>query len=762
MLNKIGILCSYIVLSAFSLNPHSAFAWGYKERNSITAGDNSINAIALEQSEIIIAIDSDGNFNRYRSEDVANYVKSNNPDLYHEAETEFPKQSDAFIEAIAIAQFFFDSGQYSSSALMFERALGMIDANEGGVRKLEGLTTASYYGSARHIEGLKFICRQYRNRPRWNFEFRHAIHAHLRSLAVNTDHEYAKEALAHVRKNPACRRDDFSPVWIPIHLRDMRWLEDSTPPRDAGYGISKQEDLDFAKSLLANENHGFIDYLYFILGDYTKIIEDYPNSYVIDLALLGQGEAEDYSTAKEALLEYMDRFPKKGLPAVSLLFERATIERDLATLNALVQEYGDRLFSAPSSGSVKFQINNHTRVWFSEGEVKDLSLNTISFFSDFYSRCPRLEQMIYGGDFAEVLEFSNFFIENFENHFDEEKRINGYFGNPGDDEYYDTCLVELNPSKLRDLIRFIEPIAEAYAGVDAEQLAELGKNLKLCGDFREGMNHATDEEGMRQYCENMVEWINELNLWRISFHEISALMLRRAYDLDPVRQEKSLFLAGLAHRNNENYEDFYKTMQEFADFYPESNLADDAITEMGWFHLAVRDDPASADAHFRKVVTEYRESNAYDNALNWLIVSKIAQGQYASASKYSTQLVAEVTSNRLSEKVTSRHADILEIVSAIDVNSKIKLARTASSDGNFFGVENRVLVSEVADDSHVLGAGDVIYSIDGNYISDAAEAYRILLNLKQQGKELVSIDFLSKKLDEFRSGELVKIVDFGL
>lgn len=731
----LAVIAALGVLSSLLGGAAYAQVSRYFDRNSITAsGDNNINAIATGASEVIVVLNSNQEPESYTTSQYARYIAREKPEFYSEAEQEHPGESPEFIEALAIAKFLFSQGQYSASAGMFERSLNLIGRNDEGRRTIEGMVTASYYGSARHLEGLKFICRQYEWRPKWNFEFRHAIHAHLRSLAVNMGHDEAEKILNHVRQNPKCRRLDFSPVWIPIHLVDMRWLEQSSPPTEVRYGISKEDDLAYAKRLLREGNHGFIDYLYFVLGDFPTVIRRFPNSYVIDLALLGNGENPNYLEARTSLLDYINRFERHRLLAIQTLLRRSQEAGDRETRTALLDNYGDQVFAAPESGAVRFQINDHTRVWFPDGEVKELAVDALAFMGEYYSSCQELVQWLHSGQINNAIEFSQSYLERYPQHFSRDYNLQGYFGLSTDTEYSQTCLVELRRQDLQNLVNFLTPVDRMLRSGDVANLAQSGTELKLCGDAREAYLRGKEPERFNQFCDRLLETIWDLNLTQISFHKLSAVLLRRANELDPIGQSNSLFLAGLALRNTRDYQGFIETMEQYATYYPQEKFADDALTEIGWYHLAIAANYAEADRYFLRVMDEYPSANAYDNALNWLVISKRAQGDLVSASYYSAQLLSTVASDRLSRKISGRHEEIASVANAMDPDRAIYVVGEELSDFiEFFGVSRRLVVADVARGANQLEVGQRITQVNGEYIADLITFHRYLANARSQG-----------------------------
>ncbi|WP_419902453.1 tetratricopeptide repeat protein [Kiloniella sp.] len=293
-------------------------------RNQITGGNDSINIIATGGSKVLIFRENGLKVQR-TAKAVIELLEKSRPDLLEKATQILPGQSSQLATELAVANYAFEIGQYSLSASLYEEIIEQFNLEDIGYNKIEGLVTASYYGSGRHIQGLRFICQQYKFRASWSYRFRHDIHAHMRALVNKFDHDYARKVLKNIKNNKDCQRDDFSEVWIPISLEDMRALEKGHVPEFTSYGFFDEKDAAFANQLLREEGHGFIDFIYFINGNYEKIIQDFPRSYLYDLALLGKVELDDGTSAISVLDTFLSKYPQSDNfdYALRLIFERA-------------------------------------------------------------------------------------------------------------------------------------------------------------------------------------------------------------------------------------------------------------------------------------------------------------------------------------------------------------------------------------------------------------------------------------------------------
>ena len=168
-------------------------------RNRITGGNDSINVIATGGSKVLIFRENEKKVRRMAA-DLVEELRKTRPEIFDQAAQTLPGQSPQLITDLAVADYAFEVGQYSLSASLYEEIIKRFNLEDVGYNHIEGLTTASYFGSGRHLQGLRFICQQYKFRAHWSFRFRHAIHAHLRALTQKFGHDYARDVLRSIRK----------------------------------------------------------------------------------------------------------------------------------------------------------------------------------------------------------------------------------------------------------------------------------------------------------------------------------------------------------------------------------------------------------------------------------------------------------------------------------------------------------------------------------------------------------------------------------
>jgi tetratricopeptide (TPR) repeat protein len=96
-----------------------------------------------------------------------------------------------------------------------------------------------------------------------------------------------------------------------------------------------------------------------------------------------------------------------------------------------------------------------------------------------------------------------------------------------------------------------------------------------------------------------------------------------------------------------DYHEAEEIFDRLAKLYPKSELADDALTEVGWYYLFVAGNKPRARKFFERVTTEYARKNAADNALFWTAQSYYEERNFAKSLRVHERLVRNFPLGRL-------------------------------------------------------------------------------------------------------------------
>lgn len=109
---------------------------------------------------------------------------------------------------------------------------------------------------------------------------------------------------------------------------------------------------------------------------------------------------------------------------------------------------------------------------------------------------------------------------------------------------------------------------------------------------------------------------------------------------------KALYSIGSVSRLISDYETSFEYLQRFEREIAEHELKDDVLVELGYHKLVVQDDWPAAAKYLNRVISEYPDRNAYDNALWWTAKGLQRQGDYAGALAAYTQIAAAEVAGR--------------------------------------------------------------------------------------------------------------------
>lgn len=116
---------------------------------------------------------------------------------------------------------------------------------------------------------------------------------------------------------------------------------------------------------------------------------------------------------------------------------------------------------------------------------------------------------------------------------------------------------------------------------------------------------------------------------------------------------RAFYLIASIQRQRRNYDESLETMNRFMVEIPAHHLRDDILAEIGWTYYAT-EQLDRARATLQRVVNQYPNGNAVDNALWWLAAIERQSGNYALAGRYYSQIAAMEASERLRGEVNER------------------------------------------------------------------------------------------------------------
>ena len=613
---------------------------------------------------------------------------------------------DSEVEAIAISsneteasrRAFKDALKVFKEEKDYSRALVLLTGvrpslkSENSRETVDGLITASYYGSGMHREGLAEICQLYNTKPKTSIRYRFEIHAHTRKIAINEGFEVAEEVAT--RLQSTCGRKDFSPVWAGIPLAKMEYLKRGSTVFEEHFSLSK-EDQRYLRDVITNyPDDAFLDHAHYFLFEFDEVIGT--GSIIEDIAILSSAQL-------------LRRSHLVGQPYTSLLkmylekFQRsdryASIEFELTSslLSSGLLAEGLELASKQGRGVGQYTPS------ISEGftkSVRKTGLYESLRLAKEYETEGIFESAWYEGGVWGFLEFHD--LRLVLEAFDSTDLIHYVRPSFGDlwNEYCDGRGIQLIRSNSYG--EALDQYMDQKAALSDYGILVPGLLARRIRDL-EGLMRA-DERDEPQARIDAAIYLREFGAESLALDRFQAI----ANDYgNPAEGQRALYLAGAMLRRMGRYDEAREWFYRLWELYPGGSLADDALAEVGWYHLMIVEEIEEAHGYFNSVLESYPDSNAADNALNWIAWSNSREGNYPEALARYLELSRSYAGTRLGDR-------------AIGIVERVrKIVESARIEKRVVGVSvygNRI--TEVDSGVEAVRYGDRIVEVNGYSVTD--------------------------------------------
>lgn len=625
-----------------------------------------------------------------------------------------------FDTALANAHRLFSEEKDYQSALAEFRRVFPYAITEETKNSIIGYTTASYYATGQHIEGLQYICNLYKEHPSDDYRYRYDIHAHIRKLALSQGNIYAESHAIKLRKQ--CKRLDFSPVWSAIPLAKMEYLKKGFTTYDEQYHLYDRDSSNLRRIIEVYSDDPFIDHAYYFLGHFGAVYTRYPKSYIADVALFADAQRHRRHEGGKRYQLLLDRYPNSRLRgrAIHRVIEAHLHEGDFAAAKSVAIKYNANISrSGLEYGTVRrmvgrygltqtvdFLLEDKLRVdvfdfsFLGQTLVANLSvdellmnLNRIGIPLEDFAAYPFYRSVDTGGRYIDRGEYKKALSE------------------------YNSHLAVLNAKEFK---KYAETYISDYIHAQTNHLSNIIKLLEdqsAAGLFRLAI-------ALR-------------NSRRQSQYERAVQLFRSILTIYPEspQAEKALYLAASTYRRMNLYMASADIIQEYLPRYADGELADDLIAEIGVYHLLIRRDPKRAREYWKQVLEDYGSRNAADNALNWIAWSYLWEDDYVNALKYFSELAINYSGSRLARAASMTREKLASVVSSQVTSKSIK------------GVEFK---------NAKLGNAIVVVGI--NYIMYISEIRRGDRVHRVENQEVKNMDEFGRLLNKYESGEKVGLV----
>lgn len=543
---------------------------------------------------------------------------------------------DSKDSTIALKQGLYDfkvRHSYNDAIPQFQKAL-VLSSNESNKKRIKELITASYYGAGRHSEGIHFVCEKYSSLSHQSDRYKYDFHAHLRRVAIVQSYKEAEKIVN--EKKPFCKKDDLSPIWAALPLKSIEDIQAGFVP---DFSLKNIDVVNLERLIYENPKDPYVHYAYLALGKLDKLNVNTRYVGIGDLITLKIIDSyTDFSQVLKAALKMRELWPNSYYldELDGLVLEKLSKSKIMNDYYALTE----KVSHLPPS-SVQRAFESIVGNYFLDGRMNEL-LNDIH--SDYEISKARLYiESVVLNSLRHTEKYKLFDLLAFSKAMNLEGSISNKVWSINFDRGIENVLVGdyagaiyIYRSQLNMFKRFsIPPVELINKRIDViDKALELkNKELLLESSLKFGKESAKDYFGFHS---NRVY--------------IEALSRCKESSKTSIERQKCHFLLALNYRRSEQNSKSLIEFESFATNYPESELIDDAIAEIGVHYLLINYDLDTAERYFRTVYTNYPDRNAADNSLNWLAWAYFKRGDLSKSSYYYGLTASSYAQNRLGKR----------------------------------------------------------------------------------------------------------------
>lgn len=548
----------------------------------------------------------------------------------------------------------FANHEYSEARRLYSKSLEVESPDEATAEEIKGMITATYYGEGLHRDGLKFICSQYKFKPKNSRSYLFAVHAHIRAIAVKEGWETAEDIAKSMRAE--CDRADFSEFWAHINFGMMEALKDGRSRTSHSYTLTTESQNRLTELIAIKQNNALAkavalgDYALYFTDRFDELFKLYPNSPFIDIALYDASQLRqpgDIHLLKDIVEHHQN----------STLF--------VAAIGKLVEHY--------SSLGERNQALQYAALLKERNSVEDVIWHVLKPAQE------RLDALIRSANFSAALSLTRSMCHDFE-----KASLPCNFGN--------------NQKKI---------IQNAiFASKDTST------NKKCIAAF------VSIRDGAEADPDGSSKWI----------HAARTLLEHcSSNSTDQKSNARTLYLLASASRRIGDYKSSLDYLTRFTREISDHPLLDDVLCEIGYHKMAIEGDTAGADAYFQKVIDNFPDQNAYDNALWWQAYNRRTRGDFLGALTNYAKIVALSSKSRFTEWSQEKVFEIEALQDIAPLRGTTFFTKPSS--------ENEVLVQKISETnefSKKIKRGDRIISICSNKIENTTDIITSAKNVENE------------------------------
>lgn len=521
--------------------------------------------------------------------------------------------------------------------------------NEGQIY-LSRYKTTIYFWRKDYKAALLSVLERYNGLPLSDVRFRYDLAYIIYHMRFDRGVKYAEEIISSLRKtNP---RRDLSYVWMGIHPTPLvRLIKKDLYP----YQELHQKQKEILRYVLATyPDDKFIDHAYYLLHMYDKIITHIPDSMILEESYYAKVYRDHTLKLKWPV---SDTQIEETLSVIDKRNMREQISAIQPIAHEVMNEYHDFIdhFQNGSFLVSAFKGLLDASLYLSEESEKIEAINGA------YNKYKALEKNSLSKALAqlvmeEMLEHTQKFLIDL-NH----TRINVVLKQLPEEIASRTDLNLIHSRIARSLFNNRDHMTSlvVYKKINAEwngyykdeklrveKLKEIALILLKSND--NGMQNkdflfkiAMALKGTKHDAIHAIPYLNEY--MRIS---------------NKTEYAKIEMLKAFCFRDSYNGKLMVESYNRIINDYPDSEFADDALAEIGVYHLLWEGDAKKAISTFDKVISKYPNGNAVDNALNWKAYAQMKNGDYVAAYNTLVRLIKKEPLSRFAKYAFSNIAKI--------------------------------------------------------------------------------------------------------
>lgn len=564
------------------------------------------------------------------------------------------------------------------------------------IDSINGLLVATYFGQKQYREGLTLLCDWTQHLPRTDYRWRFQFHANIRAIAAQEGRKAAEQVVADMRKR--CKRAELSKVWIGVPLRMMEALHRGSLVEEDDWRIADSDRLYLTTLTRTAPTEPFIDHAWYFLGEYRKVIDDYPKSLVRDTALRADA------------VRNADCRPGNKCDVETMLADLTALERiEPARLRQTARRCAESLASAgrldDAYRAVSLACHSNCdddidRIVEAAQEGKRVTLQQVTAW---LAATSPARLAAWEPEDVEGFDRSSDAVEKGD-YQTAQSLLDGYIADLG---HHKVGV----PQSMRNSRRIIIDLIKAAERPDAQRLFNLGlKQIDSAGDYSESKFLLLSAIG-------------------------TFLRVESAYPTSDFAPRAS-YLRAATYRHLGDYDKAIAVVDGFLKRYPTSvPLYDDMLAERGVHYLLVRDEWERARPIFEEVVRRFPGRNAADNSLNWMAWELLNRCHYDEAFQAYARLAKSYPANRLGLRAIEQVAYMRPLMKSRGMHIGIPGLRLVRSD---FAIVSQVDANSVAERSG-FEIDDVIKGINDVAVTDMASFYALLQHMEPGRTIVVSL-----------------------